>query len=212
MSEATEFDIGTEVVCSDGVGGDLRRVVLDPVARSITHLVVEPRSRRGAGHLVPVERVASAGREIRLTCTKEELQGFDEAEETEFLPAEGAQLGYEPGQVFAWPYYGVRPDPMAVGVGRHRSTYDHVPMGEVEVRRGDHVHATDGMIGRVQGLVVDPRDHHVTHFLLQEGHLWGKKRVAIPIGAVTRVGDGVRVSLTKDEVRDLPPVDVDQPM
>ena len=77
------------------------------------------------------------------------------------------------------------------------------------MRRGEHVHATDGAIGRVQGLVIDPGDHHVTHVLLDEGHLWGQKMVAIPVSAVTSVGDGVRLSLTKDEVRDLPPVDLD---
>jgi sporulation protein YlmC with PRC-barrel domain len=81
----------------------------------------------------------------------------------------------------------------------------------VEVRRGDHVYATDGTIGKVQGLVIDPSDHHVTHVLLDEGHLWGKKRVAIPISAVKDAGDGVRLTLTKDEVRDLPPVDVVDP-
>ena len=74
------------------------------------------------------------------------------------------------------------------------------------MRRGEPVQATDGLIGHVQGLVVDPADHHVTHVLLQEGHLWGTKQVAIPIGSVTNVDDGVAVGLTKDEVRDLPPV------
>jgi uncharacterized protein YrrD len=82
-------------------------------------------------------------------------------------------------------------------------------VGEVEMRRGDHVRATDGSIGRVQGLVVDPSDHHMTHVLLDEGHLWGKKEVAIPIGAIASVKDGVALNLTKDEVRDLPPVDLD---
>ena len=82
-------------------------------------------------------------------------------------------------------------------------------MGEVEVRRGEHVHASDGNIGRVQGLVIDPGDHHVTHVLLQQGHLWGKKEIAIPISAVKDVAsDGLRLNLTKDEVRDLPPVDL----
>ncbi len=50
-----------------------------------------------------------------------------------------------------------------------------------------------------------------THVLLDEGHLWGQKRVAIPIGAVKDVEDGVRLNLTKDEVRDLPAVEVDEP-
>ncbi len=90
-------------------------------------------------------------------------------------------------------------------------TNDSVPEGEVEVRRGEHVLATDGAIGRVRGLVVHPGDHCVTHVLLDEGHLWGQKRVAIPIGAVNDVEDGVRLNLTKDEVRDLPAVEVDEP-
>ncbi|HKI66340.1 MAG TPA: hypothetical protein VJ989_03635 [Solirubrobacterales bacterium] len=88
-------------------------------------------------------------------------------------------------------------------------TRDRVPVGDVEVRRGEHVHASDGDIGRVQGPVVDPSGHHVTHVLLDEGHLRGKKEAAIPIGAVTGVDDGVRLSLTKDEVADLPPVELD---
>jgi hypothetical protein len=37
----------------------------------------------------------------------------------------------------------------------------------VEIRRGDHVQATDGHIGRVQGLVIDRRSGHVTLVLLQ---------------------------------------------
>jgi len=45
--------------------------------------------------------------------------------------------------------------------------------------------------------------------LLDEGHLWGKKEIAIPIGAVKDVAaDGVRLKLTRDEVRDLPSVDL----
>lgn len=34
---------------------------------------------------------------------------------------------------------------------------DRVPLGEVQVRRGDKVHASDGEIGSVQGLVIDPK-------------------------------------------------------
>ena len=44
--------------------------------------------------------------------------------------------------------------------------------------------------------------------LLEEGHLWGKKTVAIPIGAVESVADGIRLRLAKDEVRDLPELEL----
>ena len=51
----------------------------------------------------------------------------------------------------------------------------------------------------------------MTHVLLQEGHLWGRKEVAIPIKAVTSTDDGIRLSLSKHEVGHLPPVDVQHP-
>ena len=47
--------------------------------------------------------------------------------------------------------------------------------------------------------------------LLQEGHLWGLKEVAIPINAVTSVDGGIRLNITKQEVQDLPPVDIGHP-
>ena len=231
MSETAEFSIGCAVICSDGVCGELRRVVVDPVARALTHLVVEPRHRPGAGHLVPIDLVGSTtAQEIQLRCSKSEFAALPDAEETQFLPGVSGEWGYGQEQILTRPYYyGLDLDgrvggigSMAMGAGPLRlggmdrgagsevTTSDRVPAGEVEVRRGEHVHATDGTIGRVQGLVIDPRDHHVTHVLLDEGHLWGQKRVAIPISAVTGVEDGVRLSLSKDEVRDLPAVDLDR--
>jgi hypothetical protein len=59
--------------------------------------------------------------------------------------------------------------------------------------------------------VIEPTDHHVTHVLLQEGHLWGRKEVAIPISAVTGVNDGIQLSITKQQVQDLAAVNIDQP-
>jgi sporulation protein YlmC with PRC-barrel domain len=223
MSDATQFIIGSEVACTDGVCGDLRRVVIDPVARAITHLVVEPRHRRDAGHLVPIDLVTSTADEIQLSCTTFEFDALEAADESQFLSGGGGQLGYSEDQMHSLPYYGLATRDMGTrvsglgitGTGRntdpHAVSYDHVPVGEVEVNRGDQLWAGDEPVGRVQGLVINPSDHHVTHILLDEGHLWGKKRVAVPIGAVKRVGEIIRLNLTKDEVGNLPPVDLDHP-
>ena len=236
MTGPTDFTIGSEVSCLDGACGKLRRVVVDPVARALTHLVVEPKHGRERGRLVPIDLAASTADGIRLSCTKAEFEKLDEAEETQFIPGGYSRSGYGQDQMFSWPYYGLGMGSrgmagmgmagmgmggmgmggmgmgnLGTGVSAAKViTNDRVPVGEVEVHRGDHVFATDGAIGRVQGLVVHPGDHCVTHVLLDEGHLWGQKRVAIPISAVKDVNDGVRLNLTKDEVRDLPPVDVDE--
>jgi sporulation protein YlmC with PRC-barrel domain len=222
MNEMAELTIGSEVACSDGACGVLARVVIDPVSRDLTHLVVEPRHGVGRGHLVPVDLVTSVAKEqVELSSTTSEFERLDQAEETQLLPGGDGEWGFEPDEMMSWPYYGLNVGPYGMGglgsdaglgmgtPGPQAVTNDRVPMGEVEVRRGEHVFATDGAIGRVQGLVIHPGDHHVTHILLDEGHLWGEKRVAIPISAVGNIDDGIQVSFTKDEVRDLPPVDID---
>jgi sporulation protein YlmC with PRC-barrel domain len=228
MSE-TDFVIGSEVSCRDGVCGELRRVVVDPVARVLTHLVVEPRHRPGTGHLVPIHLVDTGSAGIHLTCTLAEFDALDDAEETRFVSGATGQWGYSQEHLLSWPYYGLGGAQLGVGVmgtgmtmggglglagvvgmpaGRGTYSEDNVPDGDIEIRRGEPVHATDGEIGRVQGLVIDPTDYKVTHVLLDEGHLWGKKTVAIPIAAVANVEVGVQLTLTKDQVRDLPPVDI----
>jgi sporulation protein YlmC with PRC-barrel domain len=214
VSDTTPFTIGAEVTCTDGVCGKLRRVIIDPVARTVTHLAVEPTDHLDLARLVPLDLVDTAtADEIKLRCTVAEFEHLEAAEETQFMAGADGYGPYGPDQVMSWPYYGLGPG--LAGVGPEMISpgvvYDTIPLGEVEVRRGEHVQATDGSIGRVQGLVIEQDSHHVTHVLLQEGHLWGKKEVAIPIRAVTRVDpdDGIHLNLTKQQVQDLPSVDVE---
>jgi sporulation protein YlmC with PRC-barrel domain len=213
MAETARFVIGAQVSCSDGACGQVRRVVVDPVAEAVTHLVVGPEHPHGLGRLVPVDLIDATGGQVRLRCTLAEFARLSWAKQTHFLPASGIYPGYAQGQMFSWPYYGVgaRLAPFHTGNLPQTVAYHSVPLGEVEIQRGEPVRATDGNIGRVQGLVIDPGNHHVTHVLLQEGHLWGRKQVAIPVGAVAGTGDGIQLTITKQEVQDLPPADIDHP-
>jgi sporulation protein YlmC with PRC-barrel domain len=214
MVGTAQFEIGSQVHCSDGSCGNLKRLVIDPVAGAATHLVVEPTHRVGMARLVPIELTDGAAGGLRLQCTLAEFDRLETAEEARFLPGPDGDWGYEDGQVLSWPYYGLGVGDVGGGLDGFGGNavspvfYDKVPVGEVEVCRGDRVHASDGNIGRVQGLVLDPTDHRVTHVLLQEGHLWGRKEVAIPIGDVESVADGIHLRLTQHEVRDLPPVNL----
>lgn len=228
MSDPWEFKIGTDVTCKDGECGILRRVVVDPIARSVTHLVVGPRHRRTKDRLVPIDLVEASAPRIRLRCTIADFALLEAAEETTTL-LPGATEPWETGfegpladaaeEELSLSYYELRTGGMGRGIGgvSRGSTgtpprtvrYDRVPAGEVQVRRAEHVYASDGPVGRVHGLVIDPKDHHVTHVLLAEGHLFGERQVTIPISAVKGdEGDHLRLTLTKDQVRDLPSIEI----
>ncbi|MGH7734779.1 MAG: hypothetical protein ACREOE_14080 [Gemmatimonadales bacterium] len=196
MAEETEFAMGATASCADGPGGEVTRVIIDPATKTVTHLVIEPKHRLGAGRLVPLDLVDTAAGGIRLRCTVEEFGRLEAAEETELVDDFTGGLGL--GGLNA---------PMGVSPPVQAVVQDVVPLGEADVDRGERVHAIDGEIGRVQGFLADPGDHRVTHVLLQEGYLWGRKEVAIPVSAVTKVENGIWLNLTKKQVQDLPPAD-----
>jgi len=198
--------IGSEAVGSDGYRGEVLAVVVDPAARTVTHLVVEPHGRAGLARLVPLELAELAGAEpgpIPLRCTEAEFMSLEPAEETlaEFVP------GYpDPVQLLP-PGWRDTGGPTADGgtILRipEKETVDIVPPGEVEERRGDHVHASDGDVGHLRGLRIDPGSRRVTHVLVREGHVWGHQDVDIPAEMVAGFGDGIRLSVTRQQVRDL---------
>lgn len=214
------LELGTPVRCTDAPFGELADVVIDPIGRRVTHLVVQPHHRHGLARLVPIELVsAEDGRPaaVTLRCSVEEVRRLEPVEEFAYLrlgespPVDSDwEIGIE--RVLAMPYY---PGPAGLGEApinfdeRMSMTYDRIPKGEVEIRRASEVLSADGArIGRVDGFVVGG-DDRITHVVLERGHVWGRREVTIPIGAVLRVHtDSITLTLTKDEVGDLPAVPV----
>ena len=85
----------------------------------------------------------------------------------------------------------------------------HVPLGELEVHAGMEVEATDGKVGKMDELVLDKDSGDITHIQMREGHLWGKKDVAIPVSAVDFTDEKtVYLNIDKKAVGALPAVKV----
>jgi len=215
------LEIGNRVRCTDGVFGELADIVIDPLERRVTHLVIQPSQGEGGRRLVPIQLAKGRDdeqREIELECTLDEAQAFETVQEFAYLrlgesPTEDPEWDVGVEDVLAMPYYSGLDDGVGAYWGEpdsHLSMYyDRVPKGEVEIRRASAVISADGhSLGEVDGFVVDA-DEQITHFVLERGHLWGRKEVTIPIGAVAKVeSDVVHVALSKDEVGALPAVRV----
>ena len=168
-----EIPIGVSVVCTDGQGGRTTHVIIDPVARKVTHIVVqEKKLPKGKQRLVPIDRVRETARnEIRLDCTRKELEEMEPFIGTRYIQQEPKQYpssfyaGEGPQYLHA---YCLAPDPVPVEIER-------VPPGELGVHRGTRVEATDGQVGWVDEFLLDPVSRQITHLIMREKHLWGKK-------------------------------------
>jgi sporulation protein YlmC with PRC-barrel domain len=201
----TTFVIGGDANCSDGYRGELKAVVIDVSARAVTHLAVEPKGRVGLARLVPLDLVGTAAGDVRLRCTEAEFMELKPAEETlaEFVPGYPTPVQLLPagwltagGPVLD----GDLPGPLRTPT---KETVDLAPPGTVEEHRGDHVHATDGAIGRVQAVRIDTSSRELTHVVVDVGHLWGQHEVAIPLASVAGFDDGIQLNITKQQVKDL---------
>jgi sporulation protein YlmC with PRC-barrel domain len=207
------LDLGCPVRCTDGAFGELDDLVIDPTTRRVSHLVVQPHGRHDEARLVPVgwaKAAEDADAGVTLEATLAEVGRLERLHEVAYLRlgefrVEDPNWDVGVEEMLGLPYYqGIEGQPVEldphVMVG-----YDRVPKGEVEIRRASAVTAADGQhLGHVDGLVVDAGEH-ISHVVLERGHLWGRREVAIPIGAVARVeNDVVVLSLSRSEVGALP--------
>ena len=74
VAQMMPFRIGADASCTDGACGQVSRVIVNPVAREVTHLAVDPKHRQGPGRLVPVDLVDATTGQIRLRCPLAEFQ------------------------------------------------------------------------------------------------------------------------------------------
>nr|MBN1228159.1 PRC-barrel domain-containing protein [Anaerolineae bacterium] len=198
-----DLPLDVEIYCTDGLCGHSTRAVIDPIARTVTHLVVKKQHGARIQVLVPVEMVTKTSEDrIVLRCQGSDLIFMESFLEVEFLPTDEPFNPYAPEQVVFWPY--VLPDEAALPV-----MVENLPPDEVSIRRGSLVRATNGRIGRVDELLVNPADSRITHLVLREGHLWGQQDVTIPVPQIDRIDeDTIFLKLTRQEVEALPTIPV----
>ena len=203
-----EIPLDAQVECTDGVCGRSLYVVINPIVDKVTHLVVKEDSSPSTEYIVPVDFVIdTTGDTIRLRCSKAELEKMDPFVQTTFIAervpetnySNGGAGSYGMGSYFYTPY--VIPEKTIYVPEGNQQT----PPGELAVRRGTRVKATDGYVGKVDEFVVNPENGNITHVVMREGHLWGKKDVAIPLSAMEELReDTVFLKLDKAQIEALP--------
>jgi uncharacterized protein YrrD len=182
--------LNASIECTDGTIGKSTAVIVDRESLHVTHFVVKEKESPHADRLVPVDQVAeTTHKAIRLRCSKAELEGMGgfSAEHYRAIEVPRYQATSMPGDAFFYP------DETVVATG-----YGQVPAGAKDISAGAEVHATDGKVGQVDELLVDEESGQITHFVMQQGHWWGRKEVVMPVSAV-EFADGNVVYLKYDK-------------
>ena len=201
-----EIPLNAQVECTDGMCGRSVDVLVNPVIDQVTHLVVREDTSPKTEYIVPVDFVTETiTGTIRLRCNKAELEKMDPFIKTMFIeeivPVRNLDYGgmNGMGSLYYWPY--VTPKKTVFEAEESQQ----VPPGELAVRRGTRVEATDGFVGKVDEFVINPENGHITHLVMREGHLWGKKDVTIPLSAMGELReDTIFLKLDKHQIETLP--------
>jgi hypothetical protein len=204
-----DIRIDATVQCTDGPGGHVACIVLNPITQHVTDVVVHEPGFLAGDVLVPIARIEQSTPDtLQLRLSRNELAGMQSFLAPHYREPSDEFLETEPWKVY--PHGGIYWAPYLQMVAEQRALTDEtIPPDELAMRRGDHVDATDGRVGRIEGFVVDPQSEGITHVLLREGHLWGAKDVTIPISGIKDIQTGVvHLKLSKQEVAALPVVKV----
>lgn len=198
-----DIPLNVDVHCVDGRCGRSTHIILNPISKQVTHFVVREQWPSRVERLTPVKWVAASTREIIvLKQTREQFNQLEPFNQTEFIYADVPHHATDPKLTLIWPY--AVPAKRLVDEKMRR-----IPPGELAVRRGARVRATDGRIGRVDELLVDPEDGQITHLALREGHLWGERVVTISVSQIDRIEENVvQLKVDKKSVEQMPSIPV----
>jgi uncharacterized protein YrrD len=197
----TTFPVNAQVECVDGHGGRSTHLIVNPVTRLITHIVVEIGLLKKADHLVEIAHVASATHDtIRLNCTRGELAAMPLFTDTQYVRTEVPHpdaVAYHPFVTFS--------------SANAPEIDQHIPRGELAVSRGTQVEALDGHVGTISEFVLDAETDCITHIVVRMGSWFNRHELTVPVSVIDRiVGDTLRLKPTRAELQHLPDLEVER--
>ena len=198
-----EFPLNVDVHSPDGRCGISTHIILNPVTEQVTHLVVKQEQPPAIERLVSVKLIANTASEvILLSCSKDEFAKLEPFNQPDFIYTDIPHHATDPRLTALWPY--VVPTKRIVDDKIRR-----IPPGELAVRRGTRVRATDGWIGRVDEFIVGPVSGNITHLVIREGQPWKERDITIPVSQIESIEENVVfLNVDKKTISSMPSIPV----
>jgi sporulation protein YlmC with PRC-barrel domain len=201
-----DIPIHAKVSCYEGDVGKSTNIIVDLVTEQVTHFVVKT-EHPSAEYVVPIDMIKGTERSvILLDCQKEDVyqllifhesqfNGYDAYDSTPPLPS--------PGMAPSYTMY----HPYRTAESETQSPTGESYSAELAMNKGTMVLATDGEVGKIDELVIDPETHRVTHLVLRQHFIFNKWIVTIPVSDIERADmDTVVLKIDKKAIEALPTV------
>lgn len=199
-----DIELGTPVFGPEGRLGAIEAIVMHPSEERVTHLVVRHGHLFSTSKVVPIEAVAASSEER--TWVRLNQDAFDRL--PDFLKQHYTN---EPPESMGEPFRHLAPTGVLwpstlVGwylpaeVSEPTSHLDeNLPPGELSLKAGTEVFATDGKVGRVEEVRVDPATGRASALVVRRG-LFFHRDVSLPIDWVAEIGERVRLTCSRAEL------------
>lgn len=197
--------LGQAVYATDALFGELGDIVIDPEARTVTHLVVQPHRRHYQARLVPIWLTEVEGDTIRVGLDTLHLRQLQRVNFGEYVRyGDPIELDGEWDVGITEVIYAPHMDPDFDGnIIDHQveMAFDRIPKDECEIRRESEVVTSDQFaVGSVDGVLTD--GDQLVAVIVRAGR---KHHVAVPLRSVARVlNDRIELAIDRASFQDLP--------
>jgi len=199
--------LGMSVHATDGSFGHLADIVVDPTARTVTHIVVSPTAAHQQARLVPIWLVSVEAETANVALTAPHIRQLQRVAFEDFVPAkpetavdEHWDLGSE--DLIARPYWDIETlsDVSLTDI----SPSSPVAKNDCEIRRRSEVTTSDFYLaGHVEGFVASK--NQVLGVVVQLGIPGKRTHKIVPMDLVSQVHNSeIILSMTKDDFIALP--------
>ncbi len=216
-----QFAKNAPVYSHDGQSvGRITHVVLDPVSKKVTHVVVRQGKLFKDDRVVPIQMFqSSCPQGVILGEGNRDLHSLPEFEKTRYIPVdlpqdvEAVKLAGMVGGLYLYP--SAEPERFHPHLHKYPQTpvyryvldvEQNIPAGEVALREGAYVMSADYQhVGNIESVIVDTQTDNVTSLVVLKHALLTKTRKLVPVSWIKSVHED-EVNLTVDacEVIDLP--------
>ncbi len=177
--------LNAPVYCRNQRCGQMTFIIINPQTKRVTHLVVKDAAASYLERLVPIEAIAETLLDrIQLRCSQDAFKRMDPfiaiERHAEMVP------DYDDFKFTCQYWYPVPQKRIWV-----ETEWKQIPLGEIAVPQATRIQATDGFLGTMAGLRIEPTSRQISHLLMNRGLPWNRRQIAVPIQQIDQVNDNI---------------------